>query len=115
MNYNEIAQRLVTNLGGKENIVDYAICMTRFRIRLRDIDKVNHEEITRTEKILGISNNENQYQIIAEIDSIPLISEEFQKLSGAAVKSMKDIIKEGKDDNHIKEEKTIIDKIKEIF
>ena len=90
--------------------------MTRFRIKLRDIDKVNHEEITSTEKILGIVNDEDQYQIIAEIDSIPLISEEFQKLSGAEVKSMKEIIQEGKDENEKdQEDKSIIDKIKEIF
>ena len=116
MTYKEIAQKLITNLGGKDNILDYATCMTRFRIKLKDMDKVNHEAITSTEKILGIANDEDQYQIIAEIDSIPLISEEFQKLSGAEVKSMKEIIQEGKEENEKdKEDKSIIDKIKEIF
>ena len=117
MTYKEIAQKLITNLGGKDNILGYATCMTRFRISLKDMSKVNHEEITNTEKILGIVNDEEQYQIIADIDSIPFISEEFEKLSGAKQKSMGEMFQEenSEKDKHKKEEHTIIEKIKEIF
>ncbi len=94
MDYNEIARKLIKNLGGIENINGYAVCVTRIRINLKDISKVNHEEITKTEKIIGIVNNEEQYQIIAEIDAIPKISKEMQHISKINEKSMRELFDE---------------------
>ena len=41
MNYKEIAQDLLVNLGGKENIVAATHCATRLRLVLQDETKIN--------------------------------------------------------------------------
>ena len=41
MNYKEIAQDLLVNLGGKENIVSIDNCATRLRLEVKDATLVN--------------------------------------------------------------------------
>ena len=43
MNYKEIAQNLLVNLGGKENIEAAKHCATRLRLVLQDETKINQK------------------------------------------------------------------------
>ncbi len=57
------ANRLVSYLGGKENIIEYEASKSRFIVTLKDIDKVNKEAIQKM-GAQGILEIENQLKII---------------------------------------------------
>lgn len=66
-NYKQIAESIVTNAGGIENIIEVYHCMSRLRVRVKDTKKVNIDEV----KKLGFTNavlNGNQVQVIAGND-----------------------------------------------
>ncbi len=57
------ANRLVSYLGGKENIIEYEVSKSRFIVTLKDIEKVNKEAIQKM-GAQGILEIENQLKII---------------------------------------------------
>lgn len=60
----ELAKKIVSLLGGKENVVKAANCMTRLRVTCKNTDIINVEEIKSLEGVLGLVNEGNYYQII---------------------------------------------------
>ena len=60
----ELAQKIVELIGGKDNILKVANCMTRLRVRLKDESKVNSEELKKTVGILGIVQDGSYIQIV---------------------------------------------------
>lgn len=55
--------KLVELLGGRDNIVDYKVSMSRFIVSLKDIEKANKEGIQKL-GAKGIVEIENQLKII---------------------------------------------------
>ncbi len=64
MNNAELARTLVDLLGGKENVVKAANCMTRLRVTCRDKGQVQENEIKKTEGVLGFVTEGNNFQIV---------------------------------------------------
>ena len=62
--YNELAQTILENVGGEENISNMTHCMTRLRFNLKDQSKVNEESLKSTTGVLGVVQSGGQYQII---------------------------------------------------
>lgn len=62
--YNELAQTILENVGGEENISSMTHCMTRLRFNLKDQSKVNEESLKSTSGVLGVVQSGGQYQII---------------------------------------------------
>ena len=60
----ELAQKIVELIGGKDNILKVANCMTRLRVTLKDESKVNSEELKKTVGILGIVQDGSYIQIV---------------------------------------------------
>lgn len=60
----ELAQKIVELIGGKDNVLKVANCMTRLRITLKDESKVNSEELKKTVGILGIVQDGSYIQIV---------------------------------------------------
>lgn len=60
----ELARTIVDLLGGKENVVKAAHCMTRLRVTCRDKGQVHENEIKKTEGVLGFVAEGNNYQIV---------------------------------------------------
>ena len=59
MNYRELSEKLLSLLGGKDNILGNAACMTRLRISVRDLSIVDIEAIKksgRRARCRGIGN-----------------------------------------------------------
>lgn len=54
MNYQQVAEKILENIGGEENIVHFEHCSTRVRFTLADNSKVNKEEIERIEGVLTV-------------------------------------------------------------
>lgn len=46
--YEYMAKKVLQNIGGKENLVDYENCMTRLRLVVKDVSMVDEEKIKQT-------------------------------------------------------------------
>lgn len=62
-NFKIEVNRLVSYLGGRENIIDYDFNKSRFVVNLKDVNKVNKEAIQKL-GAQGIVEIENQIKII---------------------------------------------------
>lgn len=64
MDFNKIAQEIVINIGGKDNISVLEHCATRLRIVVKDNSKVNAENLKNIKGIGGYFFQSGQHQII---------------------------------------------------
>ena len=62
--YEKLASFIINNIGGKDNIVNITHCMTRLRIKLKDNDKVNIEELKSNNNIISCQKAEGKLQVI---------------------------------------------------
>lgn len=62
-NFNLEVNKLVNYLGGKDNILDTEVNLSRFKVTLKDVSKVNKEGITKL-GAKGIVEIDNQLKII---------------------------------------------------
>lgn len=58
------ATRIITLLGGKENIIDVDACMTRLRVTVKDMEKVADLEEWKKEGALGLMKKDNGVQAV---------------------------------------------------
>lgn len=91
MNYKEIAQDLLVNLGGKENIVAATHCATRLRLVLQDETKINQIEIENNTSVKGTFSTGGQYQIILGSGVVDEVYKEFVQLANIAAMSTQDV------------------------
>lgn len=78
MNYKEISKHLIRFLGGTSNITSYAACMTRLRVELKDMSKVDIEAIKQIESVLGVVESDT-IQIVFGPGKVNKILEEFDQ------------------------------------
>lgn len=91
MNYKEIAQDLLVNLGGKENIVAATHCATRLRLVLQDETKINQIEIENNTSVKGTFSTGGQYQIILGSGVVDEVYKEFVQLANIESMSTQDV------------------------
>lgn len=91
MNYKEIAQDLLVNLGGKENIVAATHCATRLRLVLQDETKINQIEIENNTSVKGTFSTGGQYQIILGSGVVDEVYKEFVQLANIEAMSTQDV------------------------
>ncbi len=68
MNYKELAEVILLNVGGKENVSALTNCATRLRFNLKDDTKANTDKLKNTKGIMGVVNKGGQYQVIIGSD-----------------------------------------------
>lgn len=81
MNYKQISEQLVELLGGISNISSNAACMTRLRVGIKDLSKVDVEGIKKIEGVLGIVESDT-LQIVFGPGKVNKVLEEFYKITG---------------------------------
>ncbi len=64
MNFKEMAPKIVTCIGGKENVSAHTHCMTRLRFVLIDDTKVNEEELKKIDGVKGVVKQGGMFQVI---------------------------------------------------
>lgn len=62
--YDGLARIIIQNVGGKDNIISVAHCVTRLRFRLRDESKANDDILKETDGVLQLIKAGGQYQIV---------------------------------------------------
>ena len=63
-NYDELVKKILTNIGGRDNISFCTHCVTRLRFNVKIKDMVNEEEIQSLSGVLGVQWSGEQLQII---------------------------------------------------
>lgn len=61
---NSQAERIITLLGGRENIILVDACMTRLRVTVKDLDKVAKLPVWKAEGALGLIKKDNGIQAV---------------------------------------------------
>ncbi len=83
MTNREMAERLLDLLGGTDNVLSGAACMTRLRVSVRNMAEVDVERIKSMEGVLGLVEGETM-QIVLGPGKAGRVAREFSKLSGIA-------------------------------
>ncbi len=91
--YPAIASRIIELIGGKENIIQAAHCVTRLRLALKDHSKVQQEELLKVPLVKGAFTNAGVYQIVIGIGDVERVYEPFieqAKVQRATIADIKD-------------------------
>ena len=94
MNYSKIAQEVIENVGGKENIISVTHCATRLRFQLRNNDLRNEDVLSDIEGVKGVFLSQKQFQIIFGSGLVNLVCDEVQKQLGNEVSLQTEEVKE---------------------
>ena len=62
--YADLAQQIVKNVGGKENIVSLTHCITRLRFKLKDESRANDDILKSMEGVATVIKSGGQYQVV---------------------------------------------------
>lgn len=115
----ELAKQIVTLLGGPGNVTKTAHCMTRLRVTVKDVDRVDTKSLKRLEGVLGLVVEGNSLQIVLGPGKVKKVTdlciEEFKLPKGGNTNDWqenKSRIKEGQKENKFKR---ILKLISEIF
>ena len=68
MNYEKLAQTVIENVGGEQNISGLVHCATRLRFNLDDESKVNAKALKATAGVMGVVSKGGQFQVIIGSD-----------------------------------------------
>ncbi len=85
MDHKSVADRVLTNLGGVDNIAAGAHCATRLRLVLKDMDAVNQQALDNDEDLKGTFNNSGQFQVIVGPGDV---DEVYKHMAAAGMKQV---------------------------
>ena len=80
-----IAENILDKIGGKENVISIAYCMTRLRITTVDSKKVSKDSLKKVEGVMGVVEQGGQIQIILGPGRVIKVSNEVGKITGINV------------------------------
>ncbi len=64
MNKKELSEKIIKDVGGKKNIINYSHCSTRLRFDLKNKDEVNREALERLDGVMSVVEVADQLQIV---------------------------------------------------
>ncbi len=79
--YTELANTIIENVGGKENISSLAHCVTRLRFRLKDESKANDEVLKANDGVVTVIKAGGQYQVVIG-NHVPNVFSEINSIIG---------------------------------
>lgn len=80
-NYNKLAQDIVENVGGKDNIGSLTHCVTRLRFKLKDEKKANDDILKKMDGVVTVMKSAGQYQVVIG-NHVPDVYEEVLEVAG---------------------------------
>ncbi|QIK69562.1 PTS transporter subunit EIIC [Erysipelothrix sp. HDW6C] len=87
--YEILAKEIVQNVGGKDNIISLAHCITRLRFRLKDESKANDEVLKNMDGVVTIMKSGGQYQVVIG-NHVPLVYEDVMNVAGLSTETSED-------------------------
>ena len=62
--YTQLAADIVKNVGGKENVISLAHCITRLRFKLKDESKANEDVLKAMDGVITVVKSGGQFQVV---------------------------------------------------
>ncbi|MCH3943364.1 MAG: PTS transporter subunit EIIC [Atopobiaceae bacterium] len=62
--YDALCRTIIQNVGGKENVISVAHCITRLRFKLKDESKANDDILEETPGVIKVMHAQGQYQVV---------------------------------------------------
>ncbi|HYN55960.1 MAG TPA: sucrose-specific PTS transporter subunit IIBC [Motilibacterales bacterium] len=93
MDYKGIAEQILKDVGGPENIASYAHCATRLRLVLVDETKADKKAVEKIEAVAGSFTAGGQYQIILGPGTVNKVHDELAKMTHIEEASMEEVKK----------------------
>ena len=84
MDFEKLAETLVSLVGGAGNISNLTHCAARLRFTLKDESKADEEQIKKTKGVLGVARSGGQFQIIIG-QRVPDAYKAIEKHLGGAI------------------------------
>ncbi|PMD73845.1 PTS transporter subunit EIIC [Companilactobacillus nuruki] len=117
MTNKDIANEILKNVGGKENVTANVACMTRLRLGIKDNNQVNVDELKRIDGVLAVVQADT-LQVVLGPGKVNKIAEPFAELTGVplgseaddeteSTENIKEIAKENKQANKAKHDKPL--------
>lgn len=88
-----LAREILEHIGGKENIQSFTHCMTRVRIRLKDQQKADLQQLKQTDGVLGVVEDET-LQIVVGPGTVHRVSEHMANLTGMKMGEALDVLED---------------------
>ncbi|GBG97067.1 beta-glucoside-specific PTS transporter subunit IIABC [Lactococcus termiticola] len=80
-NYQALAEDIIENVGGKDNVNSVVHCITRLRFKLKDESKANTEVLENMEGVVTVMKAGGQYQVVIG-NHVPAVFEDVTQLLG---------------------------------
>ncbi|HHE6470707.1 TPA: PTS beta-glucoside transporter subunit IIABC [Providencia rettgeri] len=64
MKYQALAEQIIENVGGKDNVVDLIHCATRLRFKLKESKKANAEQLKQSPEVITVVESGGQFQVV---------------------------------------------------
>ncbi|MGH4124351.1 MAG: PTS transporter subunit EIIC [Clostridium sp.] len=87
----QLAERILKNIGGKENVLSVANCATRLRLTFKNDEIVNRVGLKGVDGILGIVEQSGQLQLILGPGTAGRVGAEFAKIVGMNIKHVDEV------------------------
>ena len=87
--YEELAKDIVRHVGGEENVISLAHCITRLRFKLKDEAKADTDYLKAREGVVTVIQSGGQYQVVIgnEVADVYDTVLEVSNISGNAPKA----------------------------
>lgn len=79
--YHELAEKIVKNVGGKDNINSLTHCITRLRFKLKDESIANDDILKNMDGVVTVMKSGGQYQVVIG-NHVPKVYEEVLEVAG---------------------------------
>lgn len=84
--YHDLAEKIVSNVGGKENINSLTHCITRLRFKLKDEGKANDDVLKNMDGVVTVMKSGGQYQVVIG-NHVPDVYAEVLEVAGISGES----------------------------
>lgn len=88
--YEELAKKIVKEVGGKENIASLTHCITRLRFQLKDESKAHDEVLKKMEGVVTVMKSGGQYQVVIG-NHVPAVYEDVCQVAGINMEGEVDV------------------------
>ncbi|WP_085524549.1 PTS transporter subunit EIIC [Tuberibacillus sp. Marseille-P3662] len=89
MNNRELAQSILDQLQGKQNIASFTNCITRLRVTVKDRSNINLDSIKQLDGVLGVVDDET-IQVVLGPGKVTKVANEFQEITGIEGDTLED-------------------------
>lgn len=79
--YQDLAVKIIENVGGKENIISLTHCITRLRFRLKDESLAKDDILKGMDEVVTIMKSGGQYQVVIG-NHVPIVYQDVVEVAG---------------------------------